>query len=388
MGYGIFRLEKIKLTNSGELAGRIRHSWRENKDPSLDKEKCQFIGGQTAKEVYKNHKKNVSTLSKAPRSTAVGNLEIVITTSKDSIPKDKQAEFYNDSVEQLKKIFGEENVCGVALHKDETTPHLHAFITPVQTLEDGTKKLNAKHWTGGKTKMRELQDKFYDNVFSKYGLERGESAELTKRKNQRPTLESEKAVLRGKEQKLEQREKKVAQAEKNIKPKIDALKRVESVQKFPPVLDAVPVAKLPVKKVFESAEKVVKKTAEVTLKFCQKQYQALHKAYIQVSQALGAEQIYSQSLNKDNDSLHKVIEGMSKELEQIKKDFSSMTPETAEKLAKEMRANNCQNYGELNQKTHEKKQAEKQAEIDRQNAEKAQKRAQARKRGSDMGMER
>lgn len=232
--------------------------------------------------------------------------------------------------------------------------------------------------------MVELQNFFHKEVFQKYGLERGEPAELTKRKNQRARLTQRENIVKGREEALRAKEKKIAIAEKNLAPKLKALRTVENVPTFPPALEALPLAQLPAKKVFESAQKVAEKTAEATLKFCQKQYRILHKAYQEVSRAVGAEKIMRNAVEQENLQLNRVIDGLSQELDSAKKLINGMTPNQAEKLASEMRKNNCQNYGELNQKIHEKKKAE----IARETHEKAQKRAQTRKRESGMGYER
>ena len=380
MGFGIFRFDKIKLADGGALKGRIKHSWREHGDETLDKNKCQYLRGDDAGKIWDNYKKNISELTQAPRSNSVGCLEIVITCSKDSIPKDKQADFFNDSVKALKKQFGSKNLCGVALHHDETAPHLHAFVTPIQELENGTRKLNAKSWTGGKQKMVELQNFFHKEVFQKYGLERGESAELTHRKNQRPKLDAKEKILRGKELALNAREKKLEAREKAVEKKLDVLKPLDKVKDFSPALEALPLAKLPVKKVFESAEKVVQKTAEVTLKACQKQYQILHKAYKEVSSALGYEKLMNQNLSQDLARSDTIINGMANELEKHKTALKNLTPEKCEKLAKNMRDSGCQNYGEWEKQEQER--------IAQERAQKAQERAKTRKRGSGMGFER
>lgn len=380
MGFGIFRFDKIKLADGGALKGRIKHSWREHGDETLDKEKCQYLRGDNAEKIWENYKNNIATLTQAPRSNSVGCLEIVITCSKDSISKDKQADFFNDSVKALKKQFGSKNLCGVALHHDETAPHLHAFVTPIQELENGSRKLNAKSWTGGKQKMVELQNFFHKEVFQKYGLERGESAELTKRKNQRPKLDSKEKLLRGKELALQKREQTLIKREQTLEKKLDALKPLDKVKNFSPALEALPLAKLPVKKVFESAEKVVQKTAEMTFKFAQKQYKILHQAYREVSSALGYEKLMNQNLSQDLARSDTIINGMANELEKHKTALKNLTPEKCEKLAKNMRDNNCQNYGEWEKQEQEK--------IAQERAQKAQERAKTRKRGSNMGFER
>lgn len=380
MGFGIFRFDKLKLADGGAIKGRIKHSWREHGDETLDKEKCQYLRGDNSEQIWQNYKKNISELTQAPRSNSVGCLEVVITCSKDSIPKDKQADFFNDSVKALKKQFGSQNLCGVALHHDETAPHLHAFITPIQELENGVKKLNAKSWTGGKQKMVELQNFFHKEVFAKYGLERGESAELTHRKNQRPKLDAKEKILRGKELALQKREQVLTKREQALEKKLDALKPLDKAKNFSPALEALPLAKLPVKKVFESAEKVVQKTAEMTFKFAQKQYKILHQAYREVSSALGYEKLMNQNLSQDLARSDTIINGMAAELEKHKTALKNLTPEKCEKLAKNMRDNNCQNYGEWEKQEQEK--------IAQERAQKAQERAKTRKRGSNMGFER
>ena len=377
MGFGIFRFDKIKLADGGALKGRIKHSWREHGDETLDKEKCQYLRGDNAEKIWENYKNNIATLTQAPRSNSVGCLEVVITCSKDSVSKDKQADFFNDSVKALKKQFGSQNLCGVALHHDETAPHLHAFVTPIQELENGTRKLNAKSWTGGKQKMVELQNFFHKEVFAKYGLERGEPAELTKRKNQRPKLDAKEKILRGKELSLAKREQTLIKREQTLEKKLDALKPLEQVKNFSPALEALPLAKLPVKKVFESAEKVVQKTAEVTLKACQKQYKILHQAYREVASALGYEKLLNQNLSQDLARSDTIINGMANELEKHKTALKNLTPEKCEKLAQEMRNRNCKNYGEWEKQEQEK--------IAQERAQKAQERAKTRKRESGMG---
>jgi hypothetical protein len=55
------------------------------------------------------------------------------------------------------------------LHRDETTPHLTAFVVPVHP---ETGKLNASHWLDGREKLQDLQDSYAEAVAT-HGLERG-----------------------------------------------------------------------------------------------------------------------------------------------------------------------------------------------------------------------
>jgi hypothetical protein len=69
----------------------------------------------------------------------------------------------------LKAKHGAENVIATAVHRDETSPHLVAYVVPL----DDQGKLNAKAFLGGKAKLSAMQTDFADSVGRKHGLERG-----------------------------------------------------------------------------------------------------------------------------------------------------------------------------------------------------------------------
>ena len=66
------------------------------------------------------------------------------------------SEWKDKSMEWLKEEFGAENIKSAVLHQDEQTPHIQAHVIP---RHEG--KLNAKHWTGGKQRCSELQDRYH-----------------------------------------------------------------------------------------------------------------------------------------------------------------------------------------------------------------------------------
>lgn len=79
------------------------------------------------------------------------------------------------------KRFGQENIIGFQVHLDETSPHIHALIVPVG--ERGKDKHPCVMWSAKFGKniyeygqiLREMHTSLYENVGSKYGLERGDS---------------------------------------------------------------------------------------------------------------------------------------------------------------------------------------------------------------------
>ena len=79
--------------------------------------------------------------------------------------------------------YGKENIIGFQVHLDETSPHIHALIVPV-----GVRSISGREcvmWSAkfGKNKyeygsiLKEMHTSLYEEVGSKYGLERGDSIE-------------------------------------------------------------------------------------------------------------------------------------------------------------------------------------------------------------------
>ena len=228
--YGIFRIEKIKLCDGGEAMGRLKHAFREFKnssfDPSLTINNYAFKY-DSAKEVmnaYKERIQSITTEKYKPPKNAVGLYECIVTSTAGAIPKEREQEFLEKTYKQLCRTFGEENVLAGVVHLDETTFHLHAFITPIYKTtsvlrrtrdekKNGTcrtitqDQLNATHWTGSPALMSELQDTMWEGIFKDFGLERGE-IELTsdrtkKKKNVRSDIRRRDKILTVRERELE-----------------------------------------------------------------------------------------------------------------------------------------------------------------------------------------
>lgn len=81
----------------------------------------------------------------------------------------------------MAKRYGQENIIGFQVHLDENSPHIHALIVPVgQRAKSGRECVM---WSAkfGKTRyeygqiLREMHTSLYEDVGSKYGLERGDS---------------------------------------------------------------------------------------------------------------------------------------------------------------------------------------------------------------------
>lgn len=134
-----------------------------------------------------------------PRTNAVYGVEVVITASPhwwENTNSNTQQGYIGDSIKWLEKQFGHQNIVAVDTHRDEKTPHLHAFIIP---MKDG--KLNARHFIGGsRERMSELQTSFYEQV-KNYSLERGIKG--SKAKHQ--TLKRYYATVKSEQKELERK---------------------------------------------------------------------------------------------------------------------------------------------------------------------------------------
>ena len=95
------------------------------------------------------------------RQNATGQKELWLNT-------DRWKSFEKASVEWLKERYGEKNVVNVTVHMDETSPHLHAVVVPI----DSKGKLNCRDFLGGREKLRDMQTSFAGKV-KHQGLERG-----------------------------------------------------------------------------------------------------------------------------------------------------------------------------------------------------------------------
>lgn len=81
------------------------------------------------------------------------------------------------------KRYGQENIVRFQVHLDESSPHIHALIVPVgQRIKSGREcvmwsaKFGKNRYEYGQI-LREMHTALYEEVGSKYGLERGDSIE-------------------------------------------------------------------------------------------------------------------------------------------------------------------------------------------------------------------
>ncbi|MDF4741131.1 MobV family relaxase, partial [Vibrio parahaemolyticus] len=107
------------------------------------------------------------------RKDAVLAIEYLVTASPEAMQgksREQQDAYFADSLEWLKERHGAENVVYAGVHRDETTPHMYAYVVP---LDRDTGRLNAKKWLGGSKALNQMQTEFADRIGQRHGLERG-----------------------------------------------------------------------------------------------------------------------------------------------------------------------------------------------------------------------
>jgi hypothetical protein len=150
----------------------MKHAFREQDTPNADEERLSensHIGAKSSQEAMD---KINDLLPDKIRKNGVMAIEYLITASPEDMngkSLDEQNYYFHDSIEWLKQKHGAENLAYIGVHRDETTPHMYAYVVPI----DDKGKLNARHFLGGAKALNEMQTDFAEKVGKKHGLERG-----------------------------------------------------------------------------------------------------------------------------------------------------------------------------------------------------------------------
>ncbi|MHC5761819.1 MobV family relaxase [Nostoc sp.] len=180
----ILRIEKLKTF--GNVAGSDDHVTRNRETPNADptKENVPLIGGEDSRSLEEIVKQKISTLKHRPRHDAVLCTEMFLSASPEYFrPGDPSLSGqWSDSLMQqwviasrdwLDQNYGSKCV-RAELHLDESTPHIHAYIVP---LNEKTGRVSHDAMFGGRSgqgriKLSKLQDS-YAAALAPLGIERG-----------------------------------------------------------------------------------------------------------------------------------------------------------------------------------------------------------------------
>lgn len=175
MSYAILRTAKLKTI--GNISGSLAHTYRTIETPNADSSRTHLNDNslpshQQALQAIKDK------LPEKTRKNGVLCIEYLITASPEwsAWGTDKQNKYFDDAIQWLKDKHGSDNVVMTGIQLDETTPHLVAYVVPI----DKKGKLNCRHFLGGREKMTAMQTDFANVVGAKYGLQRGQEGSRAK----------------------------------------------------------------------------------------------------------------------------------------------------------------------------------------------------------------
>ncbi len=176
-------LQKFKANDLGGMRNHLERFGESHTNLDIDREKSHLnysIDGANARNLIKDTNKRIAELNKkkSVRKDAVVMVGGMVTASPEKLESMSEAErkaFFEDAAKFFVKEFGAENIRFAKVHLDEKTPHLHIGFTPIIN-----GKLCAKE-VMSRDRLRGLQDRFWEQVGQKFGMERGERD--TKRKH-------------------------------------------------------------------------------------------------------------------------------------------------------------------------------------------------------------
>jgi Plasmid recombination enzyme len=182
MSYAIVRIAKLKQSN---LGGSGLHVSRGRVTPNADLSKLednQTLIHNDDRDLPLSEVVNTKIYStpqrRKIRTDAVYAVEMLLTASPEyfrpddpskygDYEADKLAEWVKATKQWLGREYGDK-IVRAELHLDEATPHIHAYLVPV----DEAGQLNCRKLFGGRDKMFALQDS-YAAATKHLGLERG-----------------------------------------------------------------------------------------------------------------------------------------------------------------------------------------------------------------------
>ena len=235
MSYAVARMQKMK---SGNLGGAYRHNERifenhSNKD--IDPEKTHLNYELTDRDrsiPYDRQIKqyiNDNKISKrALRKDAVLCNEWIITSDKaffENMSPDQIKNFFETAKNFFAERYGNSNIAYAMVHLDESTPHMHLGLVPMQN-----GKLSSKSLFGSRDQLKEIQEAFpkYLNKHG-YNLQRGES-DSKKKHLETAEFKEKQRLLDDTDKKIVDKTEKLKQLEKEKDALLDDIAILESIQ--------------------------------------------------------------------------------------------------------------------------------------------------------------
>ena len=199
MGYAVLHLDKAPGNEAAMTAHIARTKIPTNASPErtcLNEELVEFPEEVADRTEAINYRLEHAGLTRKIGTNQVRVIRVMLTGSHDAMKRIEEEgrlpEWYADNLAWLRETFGAENVVSAVVHRDESTPHIHAAVVPIVTGERRKARTAAsetpckRHYRPksaarprlcaddvmSRVRLKQYQDT-YAAAMSKYGLERG-----------------------------------------------------------------------------------------------------------------------------------------------------------------------------------------------------------------------
>ncbi|MEO4904141.1 MobV family relaxase, partial [Bacteroides thetaiotaomicron] len=159
--YAIMRCKK--LAKMGNVAASLKHAYRERETPNADASRTPDNEHRAASSTDEAMGRIRELLPDKRRKDAVLAVEYVMTASPEwwkQASQEQQAAFFDQAHKWLADKYGADRIVTASIHRDETSPHMTAFVVPLT--QDG--RLSAKEFIGNKAQMTRDQTTFAASV--------------------------------------------------------------------------------------------------------------------------------------------------------------------------------------------------------------------------------
>lgn len=268
--YAIIRSQKLHTVQAiGGLESHLKRQYLEdNVDPERSHLNTHQLHREKSGSIVEGLKQRLAELNVTPRKNAVLAIEYIVTASpefferaaagakefrfsRDDVVKDNYTDrerYFRDSLEFILARHGVGNILSSTIHLDESNPHMHVVVVPI----DPKGKLNARHFLGGREKMRQLQDHYHDHI-TRNGLfkdlergkrkERGAVEEYIQRTSPqigdlrrflseaKVEIENEENALYERLQQLEEARKNLAEKENHMRAELERIRIAATLHK-------------------------------------------------------------------------------------------------------------------------------------------------------------
>jgi hypothetical protein len=312
--YGIIRMQKF---HKDAILGIQKHNQREgenSKNKDIDSTRTMlnydFVNEDNIKYHEEIKKMTATRVKRKIRNDAVLVAEFFVSASPEymnAMTEAEQRKYFEAALDHISGKYGRENILYAMVHNDEATPHMHAGFVPIT--ED--RRLAAKDYFHGKTKIRRIQDDFHNYMNKRgYDIERGEPSELQHKSVYEFKKQERQKELNHLEQLVAHKEKEIQRMDNLVELKVAPPVEIRSERRIEELCSQSVE--------LEAAKSVMGSKVKVE----EADFHGLMSLTKELQQALAAEHNRTNALSQEVDKTMKENKALTEQVESLRKDVS------------------------------------------------------------------